>query len=195
MGEQTRGRRDPEARRRAMVTAAAELISEVGVDAVTHRMVAARAAVPLGSTTQYFATLDDLRAAGLQHLAADIDARIDGLHEVLTARGVSAATLAALISQGLTDAQAVKADRAVVTAAVNDPRLQELARHWWERMASFLEPTCGRERAALAAIFTDGVLWHSLAGRVPVDRSLIESGFAAILGEPSPSFSDRPATS
>ena len=60
MSDGTRRRRDPEARRREIVTAAAELIVEIGVDALTHRKVAARAGVPLGSTTQYFATLDDL---------------------------------------------------------------------------------------------------------------------------------------
>lgn len=59
MGEGARRRRDPEARRREIVTAAAELIVEVGAEAVTHRMVAARADVPLGATTQYFDTLDD----------------------------------------------------------------------------------------------------------------------------------------
>ncbi|WP_424937233.1 MULTISPECIES: TetR/AcrR family transcriptional regulator [Bacteria] len=187
MGETTRARRDPAARRRAMVTAAAELISEVGVDALTHRMVASRAQVPLGATTQYFDTLDDLRAAGLQHLADDIDARMDDLHAALIEQGVSATSLATLIAQGLSDAQAVKTDRAVVTAAVNDPRLQELARHWGERMVSFLEPTCGAQRAALAAVFVDGVLWQSLVGHAPLDRGLIEAGFSAIFEAPTSS--------
>lgn len=53
---QERGRR----RRTAIVGAAAELALEAGLAAVSHRAVARRAGVPLGSTTYYFATLDEL---------------------------------------------------------------------------------------------------------------------------------------
>ena len=76
MAEATRRRRDPEARRLAITTAAAELIVEIGVDAITHRKVAERAQVPLGATTQYFATLDDLRAAALAALVSHVDAQM-----------------------------------------------------------------------------------------------------------------------
>ncbi len=79
MGDGSRRRRDPEARRREIVTAAAELIVEVGAEAVTHRKVAARAGVPLGATTQYFDTLDDLRSAAFRALADEVDARLDGV--------------------------------------------------------------------------------------------------------------------
>ena len=63
-----RRRRDPEERRRTIVEAAATLITEAGSEGLTHRLVAKRAGVPLGSTTQYFATLDDLREAALARL-------------------------------------------------------------------------------------------------------------------------------
>ncbi|MFB9840394.1 TetR/AcrR family transcriptional regulator, partial [Actinoallomurus acaciae] len=63
------GRRDPEGRRRAIVDAACALIPEVGVGGLTHRAVAARAGVQLGSTTYHFATLDDLSRAALAHAA------------------------------------------------------------------------------------------------------------------------------
>lgn len=48
-------------RREAIIAAAASLIERQGYDAVTHRAVAVEAAVPLGSTTYYFASLADLR--------------------------------------------------------------------------------------------------------------------------------------
>ena len=66
--------RDPEGRKRAIVQAAAELIMELGISNITHRKIAERAGVPLGSTTQYFATLDDLRHAAIAFLSED-DAR------------------------------------------------------------------------------------------------------------------------
>jgi len=179
----TRRRRDPETRRREIVAAAAELIVEVGVGALTHRMIAARAGVPLGATTQYFATLDELRSEALRHLVSDVDARMDGIRSVFAARGATPAVIAELIVQGLADARAMEADRAVVTAAVNDPQLRELARRWSAQMAGFLSADYGPERATAAAIFIDGVLWHSRINDEPLSGAFIESALAAILGE------------
>lgn len=184
MGENTRRRRDPEARRREIVTAAAELIVEVGADGLTHRMVAARADVPLGATTQYFDTLDDLRSAALRELADEVDARLDGVRIALADRGTSPAVIADLIAAGLDDARAVKADRAVVTAAVHDPRLRELARHLSEQLVGFLEPTYGVDRATAAMIFIDGVMWSTQIRDTTLDRSFIETVLTQILGMP-----------
>lgn len=73
-------RRAPrEDRRRQIVEATLQLIAEGGVDAVTHRRVAAAAGVPLGSTTYYFESREHLiREAFAWHLAAaqqPLDAR------------------------------------------------------------------------------------------------------------------------
>lgn len=180
-----RRRRDPETRRREIVTAAAELIVEVGVDAVTHRMIATRAGVPLGATTQYFATLDDLRAEALRHLAGEVDTRIDGIRAALAERGATPAVLTDLIVQGLADARAMEADRAVVTAAIDDPRLRELARRWSTQLTTSLAETHGAEHAAAAAVFIDGILWHSRIHDEPLSARLIESALARILDTPT----------
>lgn len=174
--------RDPESRRREIVTAAAELIIEVGVSALTHRMIAARAGVPLGATTQHFSTLDDLRAQALQHLAAEVDERVEAIRLTLREQGATPEVLTAILMRGLADARSMEADRAVVTAAVNDPQLRALARRWSERMASFLADDYGQERATAASIFIDGVLWHSRITDEPLSGALIHNTLTAILG-------------
>jgi len=58
-----------ERRRQALAGAAAELLVEGGFDAVRHRAVAERAGLPLSSTTYYFASLDELVAAAVEHHA------------------------------------------------------------------------------------------------------------------------------
>mgnify|MGYP001619073751 FL=1 len=178
-----RRRRDPEARRREIVAAAAELIVEVGVEALTHRMIATRADVPLGATTQYFATLDDLRAEALQCLVAEVDQRLDGIRLTIAERGAGAAVLTELIVDGLSDAHALEADRAVVTAAVHDPTLRTLARRWTDRMVEFLAETHGTARATAATVFIDGILWHSQIHAEPLAAATIESALADLLGE------------
>src|SRR5699024_8552765 len=84
--------RDPEQRIHDIGRAAAELIAEAGVGALTHRAVAARAGVAVGTTTRYFATIDDLRKHALEYLAASVEADLrelslrwfTGLTDILT---------------------------------------------------------------------------------------------------------------
>lgn len=192
MAETARRRRDPEARRLAIVTAAAELITEIGVDAITHRLVAARAEVPLGATTQYFATLDDLRAAALQLLVEHVDAQMAVVRDTLATQGVSPATLAGLLHANLGDSRALQADRAVVTAAVHDPRLRALARHWSDALVTSLVPTYGEERSRAAAVFVDGTLWHTQIHEQPLPLTTLQHALAAILETPASAASASP---
>ena len=57
--QQQRGRE----RRDSIINAAAEIAADEGFSAISHRSVARRAGVPLGSTTYYFGSLDDLLGA------------------------------------------------------------------------------------------------------------------------------------
>ncbi|MFD0888699.1 TetR/AcrR family transcriptional regulator, partial [Streptosporangium algeriense] len=70
----TKARRDPEGRRRMIVEAAAELLIEDEGAELTHRRAAERAGVPLGATTYYFSSLDELREEALKHLAERVEA-------------------------------------------------------------------------------------------------------------------------
>lgn len=197
MAENPRRRRDPEARRREIVTAAASLIVESGVDALTHRKVAAKAGVPLGATTQYFATLDDLRDAALRELAAGVDAQIEATRAAIARHGATAEVLARVVHAGLADARGLREDRAVVTAAVHDPRVRALARRWSDEFAAFLAPVHGTERATAAAVFIDGLLWHALMHDGPPEERLIRNALTGILGMPATSASaarDDPGT-
>ncbi|HWH64766.1 MAG TPA: TetR family transcriptional regulator [Gaiellales bacterium] len=72
-----------ERRRGALVSAAAELLSEGGFEAVRHRAVARRAGLPLASTTYYFSSLDELIAAAVEYIgmaeAAQMRSRVSAL--------------------------------------------------------------------------------------------------------------------
>lgn len=91
-----------EQRRAALVAAAAELLQSAGLDAVAHRAVAARAGVPLGATTYYFADLTELRRAAVDALAdADI-ARMTAAVDALPARRRGGAAVARMLATLLT---------------------------------------------------------------------------------------------
>jgi TetR/AcrR family transcriptional regulator, regulator of biofilm formation and stress response len=57
------------ARRRALLEAAVRVIGRGGIAAADHRAVAAEAGVPLGSTTYYFESKDDMVAQALHYVA------------------------------------------------------------------------------------------------------------------------------
>lgn len=57
------------ARRRSLLEATVRLIGRGGIAAVDHRAVAAEAGVPLGSTTYYFESKDDMVAQALHYVA------------------------------------------------------------------------------------------------------------------------------
>ncbi len=72
-----------EARRTALLDATLRVVARDGASAASHRAVASEADVPLGSTTYYFASRDEMLVEALQHAAAtEIDAiraRLDRL--------------------------------------------------------------------------------------------------------------------
>ena len=61
MAQRVKAHRASAQRRRvALLEAAAELAAETGAGAVTHRAVAARAGVPLSTTSYFFSSIDEL---------------------------------------------------------------------------------------------------------------------------------------
>jgi DNA-binding transcriptional regulator YbjK len=84
----TRGRRDPrgEQRRAELLDAAIHLIGAHGLDAVTHRAVAAEAGVPAASTSYYFRSKDELIDEALHTLATREIARLRERRAALGAR-------------------------------------------------------------------------------------------------------------
>ncbi|MGK5681095.1 TetR/AcrR family transcriptional regulator [Actinoplanes sp. URMC 104] len=165
--------RDPEARRRALAVAALEVISESGIGRTTHRAVAARADLPLGATTYYFPTLDDLIAAGLQLAAADQQADLAIWAERLRGTDDVPAAVAGLIAEYVTDRQRAQMECELYVAAGRDPALRPLATAWLTGMHDLLEPHFGAAATRdLVALF-DGVTLQALITGRDVDAGAL----------------------
>ncbi|BDH55194.1 TetR/AcrR family transcriptional regulator [Tsukamurella sp. PLM1] len=181
MTEQIR-RRDPERRRREIVDGAVAIVLEQGPDALTHRKVAARAGVPLGSTTQYFATLEDLRAAALRTILDETDAWLAELEERFVAEGASPSAYAAALHRYLSDPQLVRGDFALTCAAPSSPELLELSRAWTASLVGVLSKYTARAAAEAVAVYTDGAAMHAvIQGRAP-ELDSVERAVAALWG-------------
>jgi DNA-binding transcriptional regulator YbjK len=129
-------------RRTEILDAAVRLIGRDGRKAVTHRAVAEEAGVPLGSTTYYFDSREDLLGQALQHVAAEQTARHDALAAELAAIDSVPELARRLIEELVTivrDRTAYIAEYELWLEAARRPELRESARAW-----------CEAERAALA---------------------------------------------
>jgi DNA-binding transcriptional regulator YbjK len=161
-----------ERRRDALLEAAADLLVEQGIGALTHRAVAARAGLPLAATTYYFASRDELTLLALQRAAARWVASSVALAEALPAR--------------LSRARAAEVVLSVVTAGAGRDGLFVLYERYLEaartgllrpvigelddQVVALLREVLARARLAgdeatarLVLATTDGLLLHALA--------------------------------
>lgn len=178
------GKRDPEGRRRAIIAAATEIIVTQGPGALTHRGVAAKAGVALGSTTQYFASLDELRETAFVALAAEIDESLDLIepfvHEVMTNPGRAVSEFLGYLE----DTRTVHADIALIASGATDPRLRELARRWTEKLVEMLTPHVGLGSARAIAMYLDGATVHAALYDSPISHDEMTRAIVALSGCP-----------
>lgn len=166
-----RGTYDPQ-RAQRLAVAALEVVSERGVEGLTHRAVAAAAGVPLGSTTYHFKTLDDLLEAAMRVAKAKTDDEFALLSARIGADGDLVGALAAYLFRTIAE----HVGRTIVEfelylAAMRRPALRELSMAWGEAMPAMLAQHCSRPVAEAVAITVDGILLKSVAQGYPLDEA------------------------
>lgn len=174
------GRRDPEGRRQAILRAATEIIVTRGPSALTHRAVAQLAGVALGSTTQYFASIEELRETALADLAQEIEQDLAEVEAELQ-HGSVAEVLASGVHEFLRDRRAVHADMALTTSAMSDPNLRALALRWTDRLIEILAVYVGEERATAIALYTDGATIHAGLHDAPMSARALQAAIQALV--------------
>jgi DNA-binding transcriptional regulator YbjK len=178
-----RGPADPERRERIMA-ATERLLLEHGIAGITHRTVAREAGVPLGSTTYYFATLDDLLDAATRRLteryAHWLHSWGEELGEVSPAGLVEA--LADLVEDQLTRARGeLIVSYELLTAAMRRPELRASALLYTSAEHTVLARHTDERTAAALVQVLDGLLVQALAAASPPTRADITGPFAALL--------------
>ncbi|MGW1991719.1 TetR/AcrR family transcriptional regulator [Embleya sp. NPDC001921] len=182
--------RDPEGRRLRIVRGACEVIAEVGVGNTTHRLVAARAGVPLGATTYYFASLDDLVAAALAHASAETVRLLE--EWVRRARDADdlPGVLTALTAEYLADRSRALVEYELYLAAARSPELRGFALAWVEGVGDFLSVRVGPRAAAAALAVLDGTMLQVLTLGTTLDETQLRWSLARVLGEDGSSWAD-----
>ena len=191
-----RGRRDArgERRRAELLEAAIHLIGADGMDAVTHRAVAAAAGVPSASTSYYFRSKDELIHDALRTLA---ERELERLKRRRDALGAGAADLDATTEALATWIEDQIANEAVALLAQYHLQL-EAARHpearaileAWKEGTDDLAETAMRSLGArdvrtagiLLVCAIDGLRLRLLAsGHEPLDAEQLRAVLRALL--------------
>ncbi|MBM7368619.1 TetR/AcrR family transcriptional regulator [Gordonia hydrophobica] len=176
-------KRDPAARRAAIVKAAADLVVEVGPDRITHRMVAGRAQVPLGSTTQHFSSIDDLRTQALALLAKEIDDDLDDVRASLAEASGTADALVEQMHDYLTNSRNIAADVCLMSAGAFDDDLRDLSLRWQNTLIEVLTDYVGSDNALALAILTDGVVVHAALHKTAVSKDFLYTLVAPFMAQ------------
>ncbi|MFL6118138.1 TetR/AcrR family transcriptional regulator [Actinophytocola sp.] len=174
-------RRDPEARRQQIIAAAVRAIAEDGVGNVTHRRIAALAGVPLGSTTYYFPTLDDLIAAALREATEYARAGLEAWAEELTVSADLPATFVDLARRCLEDRAQALLEYETFLAAARAPELRPAAQLWIDGLRGICARFAGPERGFALAALLDGYLLQALVSGGTLDTDGFRAGVVALL--------------
>ena len=163
------------ARRGALLDAVLRVVAEAGVDAVTHRRVAAVAGLPLASTTYWFESKEEMLTEALER-AADRD--IERLRALLGETPAHAAeplglAVGAILGPGGDAGQTrawLLATYTLMLEAARRPALREVMRRWTDAYMEALPPLLAaagsrhpRSDAELLLAAADGLLVDQLA--------------------------------
>lgn len=157
-------------RRNVIVSACLDLLLEVGPDSLTHRMIAERADVPLGSTTYYFSTLDELVEEALHKGASDTEQALVELDQRLAQGSNLPAILVSTFEEYLKDKEQLRIWGELYTVANHRPELRPHVDLWRDGMVRILTKHMSDNAAHTLAIFLDGVLLHALIDEDLPDR-------------------------
>lgn len=182
--EVTRARRDPEGRKRLIIDAAADLIVECEITNVTHRKVAARADVPLGSTTQHFSSLEELLTHALDLLGERVEHDLRELGQVLAGASDRPRALARACRDYACDPVRVRSEAAFYIGGMQNPQLRPLATTWSNGLVSLLSDYTDTATARAVAVYTDGVMLHATLHQTPLPEDEIAEAITRLIKDP-----------
>ncbi|MEU6405175.1 TetR family transcriptional regulator [Streptomyces sp. NPDC046985] len=180
------GHADPR-RRERIVAAALDLIADEGVAGVSHRKVAARAQVPLGSMTYHFAGLDDLLrqafAAFADHVVALFEHHLSRATDREQARE-AVTDLVHVLSRS--PSRDLVLTQELYTLAARRPEFRELTHQWMRRSRCLLERHFDADTARQLDALIEGMSLHRALDTRPHDRALTRQAVARITADQRP---------
>ncbi|WP_225654188.1 TetR/AcrR family transcriptional regulator [Streptomyces pseudogriseolus] len=174
------GHTDPR-RRERILAAALDLIAEEGVAGVSHRKIAARAGVPLGSMTYHFTGIDELLLEAFtgyaDHVVAVFEQHLAGTTTPEEAR--EAVTDLVHTLSGGPRRDLILVQELYTLAARREP-YRALCARWMRRSRALLETHFPPDTARHLDALIEGLTLHRALDDDPPDRSVTREAVARI---------------
>ncbi|MBK0869095.1 TetR family transcriptional regulator [Saccharopolyspora sp. HNM0986] len=180
-----RARRFDPDRRTRIIDAALATIAEDGVAGTSHRKVAARADVPLGSMTYHFADREELLRAAFSRFCATISGRFED--RLTAARGPEEAR-EAVVGIIHEDVFATRDDLVLThelyALAAREPAYRDLVADWMSHSHKALRRHFGAHVAREIDALIEGLTIHRSFGTRAYDRGLTRDALRRITSPP-----------
>lgn len=173
-------RLDPD-RRSRIIDAALDVIAEKGVAGTTHRRVAARADVPLGSMTYHFHSMDELLREAFARFA---ESGSDRFGRALAAAGTQEEAQSVVVGliTGVADGPSLVLTHELYTLAAREPAFRQITRDWMARDRATFEAHFDPATARLLNALIEGLTLHQALDTQPGDPALAVEAVNRIVG-------------
>jgi DNA-binding transcriptional regulator YbjK len=169
-----RGKNDPD-RRERIARAAIDVVAAHGVEGLTHRAVAAAARVPLGSTTYYFATLDDLLASAVETGMAETEQRLaEWSAAIESERKLVPALITMLVDLTSTGRERLIVEYELYMAALRRPGLAALSSAWDRALADAVGRHTDPETAQMLTLVAQALMLRSVISGTALTPEVVE---------------------
>jgi len=173
---------DPE-RRERILDAALAVIAEVGVHATTHRRIAARADVPLGSLTYYFGSLHEILELAFARFSETMsDLYRAKLTAATTRTEAEAAVVDLICGPAYADPRQMVLIFEMYAFANHNPVVAEITRTWLYRSRDSLCLHFPVSTARALDVLIEGWPVHRAFEHASTDRALVADAVHAIVG-------------
>ncbi|WP_062516533.1 TetR/AcrR family transcriptional regulator [Demequina gelatinilytica] len=176
-------RHDP-GRRDRIVKVTLDLIAEVGVAGVSHRGIAHRADVPLGSMTYHFDGMDDLLRTAFARFAERFAASYAAHFAEARTRDEAIAAVVALVRD--LSADAGMRDNIIAyelyMLAARDPAYREITGRWMAGSRSELERWFAPDVARQLDALIEGFALHGALDVAPLELDVVASAVSRLVG-------------
>jgi DNA-binding transcriptional regulator YbjK len=171
---------DPD-RRQRIISAALELILDDGTAKVSHRAVAARAGVPLGSMTYHFNGIDEVVTEAFTLLVSRLSARYrEGLAAATTLAEAREAVVEIICGDTFASPREMAGIFELYSYGRNSPDSARLAAAWMGISEDALTEHFSLDAARAVDALIEGWTIHCHLDGHPPDRDLVRTAVAAL---------------
>lgn len=168
-------------RKALLVGTALDVIAEHGVHKTTHRRIADRANVPLGSATYYFSGLGEILEAAFSSYTSEM---AENYRQALATAQDPEETAEALVAF-IGGSSRSASDRRILfelySYAQYEPRAKQIVKTWIATTQEALRPHCSEETAAAVDTFIEGATVRAALGEQTLDEAGLRRGLLALL--------------